>query len=199
MTVKLLSASERDWHLKNTIQLALDNFGLANQLGLLLQEYVGAGIPPPSANVSLRGLGRCPDIPGENCGFFTTPVIQTALLDCRRSLEFFGITCDSESGRLKKISKRRKDDLGIEHFGLQLISPAKLIHACSQSTSADIAAVFVTIHHWCNKQVAHFTLTEPTITFGEIRSASIAMIEAYQCLLLDGLGLPRMRLRLSVH
>ena len=58
------------------------------------------------------------EIPGKNCGFFTTPVIQMAVLDCRRSLEFFGLTCGSKANCLKPITSRWPDDLGIEHFGL---------------------------------------------------------------------------------
>jgi hypothetical protein len=83
---------QQDELLKYYIPLMLDNFSLASLLAKFLILYRTANLPPPSATVFLRGKGPPAEIPGENCGFFVTPVIQMAILDCRCALEFFGLT-----------------------------------------------------------------------------------------------------------
>jgi hypothetical protein len=47
------------------------------------------------------------------------------------------------------------------------------------------------IHHWSNKQLAHFTLSEPEIKLDSIRDVCKVMIDAYLRLLFDALGRPR--------
>jgi hypothetical protein len=194
----ILTPTEQDKRLKTTIQLALDNFSLASLIASVLREYAAAKLPPPKATVVLRGAGRGVDIPGENCGFFTTPVIQMAILDCRRTLEFFGLTCDSKVGCLKAIAFRRPDDFGIEHFGLAWVSPHQFVQTAGPVVATSIEPLLLDVHRWSNKQLAHFTITEPPVTFDAIRDVSTVMIEAYLRLLFDALGRPRPRIQPTI-
>lgn len=194
----LLTPAEQDVCLKTTVQLALDNFSLASLVASLLREFAAAGFPSPQATVVLRGAGRGVEIPGRNCGFFTTPVIQMAVLDCRRSLEFFGLTCDPKASCLKQIASRRTDDLGIEHFGLSQVAPQLFLQTVGSVVSAPIEPLLVDVHRWSNKQLAHFTVAQPSVTLDGIRDVSAVMIEAYLRLLFDKLGRPRPRIQPTV-
>ena len=187
----ILTAAEQKDCLDSIVQVTLDNFSMAWRLVDLLITYKASNLPPPTATVHLRGQGPPADIPGTNCGFFSTPVIHKAVLDCRRSLEFFGLTCDYTAGHLISIRGRRPDDLGIEHFGLALVPPAQFIAAASTVISVPLELILLQVHNWSNKQLAHFTLSKPAVTLQAIRNMSVAMIEAYVQLLFAALGRPR--------
>jgi hypothetical protein len=187
----LLSKSEQEDVLRSRICLSLDNFSLAWRIADLLIESAQAGLPPPRATIHLVGAERSVKIPGTSCGFFTTPVVQMAILDCRRTLEFFGITRDSKSDLLKPITKRQEDDLGIEHFGLPLVGPQLLLDTICRVATIPAEPLLVTVHRWSNKHLAHFTLSDASVTFETIRDSSKAMIEAYLVLLFDALGCER--------
>jgi hypothetical protein len=185
---RLLSASEQEDIFRSKIGLSLDNFSLAWRVAELLIEYHEAGLPAPRATVRLLGAGRSVEMPGQNCGFFTTPVIQMAILDSRRALDFFGITRDSKSDTLKSITKRQDDDLGIEQFGLPLVSPQRLVETITKVVTTPAEPLLVAVHRWSNKQLAHFTLSDASVTLEAIRDVSKAMIEAYLVFLFDALG-----------
>ena len=80
---------------------------------------------------------------------------------------------------------------GIEHFGLALVTPAQFIAVASTVISVPLEPILLQVHHWSNKQLAHFTLSQPTVTLQSIRNMSVAMIEAYMQLLFAALGRPR--------
>jgi hypothetical protein len=187
----LLSPAQQEDCLESIVQVTLDNFSMAWRLVDLLMTYKASNLPPPTATVHLRGQGPPADIPGTNCGFFATPVINMAVLDCRRSLEFFGLTCDHNANRLTPIRRRRPDDLGIEDFGLAQATAAQFIGAASTVISVPLEPILIQVHKWSNKQLAHFTISQPTVTLQSIRNMSVAMIEAYMQLLFDALGRPR--------
>ena len=176
MKVPILSTAEQNRYLQETVKLSLDNFSLAAHLVELLKEYADVRKAPPQATVLLRGLGRCVDIPGRNCGFVTTPVIQMAILDCRRTLAFFGISRDARTQRLIKAARHHQDDLSIGHFGLSTITPTDLMAKIGR---CNIEQTLVKIHQWASKRLAHYTLTGTEVSFDEIRDASTAMIQAY--------------------
>ena len=169
----------------------LHNFSLASHVADLLIEYSSADLPPPHATVYLLGKGRGVEIPGQNCGFFTTPVIQMAILDCRRSLEFFGLAFDSDNHAIVPIKMRRKDDLGIEHFGLPRVTIFQLTSSSIAVASPPIEQLITDIYLWSNKRLAHLTLLDPNIKLETIRDVSKVLADAYLRLLFDGLGRPR--------
>jgi hypothetical protein len=186
----ILTQQQQEDCLSSIVQVTLDNFSMTwRLLDLLIKN--NASKPPPRATILLRGEGLSADIPGTNCGFFVIPVVNMAVLDCRRSLEFFGLTCDHGAKCLRPISNRRPDDLGIEHFGLSLVSPAQFLSAASPVISGPLEPIVVQVHHCSNKELAHFTLVQAPVTYQSLRNISVAMIEAYMKLLFDALGRPR--------
>jgi hypothetical protein len=188
---EVLNPAQQEERLKDLVGETLDNFSMASLLAGLLITYRTLNLPPPKATVFLRGQGPPADIPGTNCGLFVTPVFRMAVLDCRRSLEFFGLTCNHNTNHLAPITKRRPDDLGIEHFGLNLVSRAQFIGAVSSVISVPVEPILVQVHAWSNKQLAHFTNAEPPMSLPSIRNMSVVMIEAYMRLLFSALGRPR--------
>jgi hypothetical protein len=187
----VLSLARQEYHLESIVHETLDNFSMAWRLVDLLITYKASNLPPPTATVLLRGAGPPADIPGTNCGFFAIPVINMAILDCRRSLEFFGLTCDHKTNRLTPIRGRRTDDLRIENFGLALVTPAQFLGVASKVVSVPLEPILIQVHNWSNKQLAHFTISQPTITHQSIRNMSVGMIEAYMQFLFEALGRPR--------
>ena len=188
---KVLNPAQQEVCLKDIIGMTLDNFSMASRLAELLITYKARNLPWPTATVLLRGQGPPANIPGTNCGLFVTPVFNMAGLDCRRSLEFFGLTCNYNTSHLAPITKRRPDDLGIEHFGLALVSRARFIGAVSSVISVPVEPTLLQVHAWSNKQLAHFTNSESPIMLQSIRNMSVAMIEAYMELLFSALGRAR--------
>jgi|SRR5208282_1629191 len=183
-----LNQAQQDELLKYNIPLMLDNFSLASLLAELLISYRTANFPPPSATVFLRGNGPPADIPGENCGFFVTPVIQMAILDCRRSLEFFGLTCDDKTNRLRPIASRRyADDLGMENFGLSQVKPEDFLRTTAPAMTGQVESMLVEVHKFSNKQLAHFTFLQNQVMLPSIRDVSPVMIEAFNHFLFDAL------------
>jgi hypothetical protein len=107
-------------------------------------------------------------------------------------LEFFGLTCNHNTNHLAPITKKRRpDDLGIEHFGLALVSRARFLGVVSSVISVPVEPILVQVHAWSNKQLAHFTNSEPPISLQSIRNMSIAMVEGYMQLLFSALGRAR--------
>jgi hypothetical protein len=187
-----LSTAQQEDCLESIVGITLDNFRMASLVAELLITYEALKLPKPNATVLLRGQGPPACIPGTNCGFFATPVFNMAGLDCRRSLEFFGLTCNHSKNSLMPISRvRQPDDLGIENFGLARVTPAQFIGVASTVISVPLEPILIQVHNWTNKELAHFTISQPTMTYQSIRNMSVAMIEAYMQLLFDALGRPR--------
>lgn len=180
-----LPEAQQEQILRSTIALSLDNFGLAWRIADLLIEYAEAGLPPPHAAIRLLGAGRSVDVAGANCGLFTTPVIQMAILDTRRSIEFFGIARDSKLNEFKPITKRHGDDLGIEHFGLAHVNPQRLLDTVGAVLRVPAKPLLLDMHRWSSKHLAHFTLSDASVTLQTIRDCSKGMIEAFLLLLFD--------------
>jgi hypothetical protein len=194
-TQTLLTATQQH-ELFEKFGLTLDNFSLAWRLADLLIEYAVQELPPPRATIHLRGEGHCVRIPGQNCGLFTTPVIYTAVLDCRRMLEFFGLTYESDTQTLKPITRPRyADDVGIEHLGLERVTPPRLFEVIKSVMATPLERSLSAVHRWSNKELAHFTSAKPSVDLDAIRDVSKAMIEACLQLIFDALGRTRPRIQ----
>src|ERR1700733_12422073 len=189
----ILTLEQQEEFLKDTIQTSLDNFSLARLLTDLFVKYTAAGFQMPQASVRLHGQLPTAEFNGENCGFFALPVIQMATLDCRRSLYFFGLTCNHITNRLESITSRRyPDDLGIENFGLALVSPDQFLKIIiSPPAASEIEKNLVNVHKWGNKELAHFSFSRPGVSLQALHNVSVVMIEAYLHFLFDALKLPR--------
>lgn len=187
----IFSLAQQDSVIEESVMLTLNNFGLAWHISDLLIEYSAASLPPPQATVCLNGAGRSVVIPGQNCGFFVTPVIQIAILEIRKSLGFFGLCLSSETHSIVPLKKRQKNDIGIEHFGLPWATVDLLIGGSAFMKTAQLENMLSDVYQWCNKRLAHFTLSQPDIKLEYIRDVSMVMIDVYFRLLFDALGRPR--------
>jgi hypothetical protein len=195
----ILSPEKQEFHLQNFAQETIDNFSMAGHVADLIISYRKAKVPLPRATVHFEGNLPSAHISAETCGFLVVPVIRMALLDCDRSLAFFGLACDRSPDGLKPIALPRHypDDLGIEQFGLPLVTSAQFRQTASMMVSIKIEPILMRVHEWRNKMIAHFTTSEPVVEYPEIRDASIVMIEAYMHFLFDALGRPRPRINPS--
>jgi hypothetical protein len=190
-----LSEAEQDEIFHSKIALSLDNFSLAWRVADLLIEYAEAGLPPPRATIRFLGGARSVEVVGANCGLFTTLVMQMAVLDTRRTIEFFGIARDSKRNEFKPMTKRQDDDLGIEHFGLAVVSPQRLLDTVTAAVGAPAQPLLLDMHRWSSKHLAHFTVSDASVTLQTIRDCSKGMIEAYLVLLFDALSRQRPRIQ----
>src|SRR5260221_172454 len=102
----ILSPQKQEERLESIVQETLDNFSMARHLASLLIQYRNANLPSPRVIIHIEGQLPPARIPGINCGFFVTPVFRMAILDCRRSLEFFGLTSDQSNHRLVPVKSR---------------------------------------------------------------------------------------------
>ncbi len=69
-----------------------------------------------------------------------------------------------------------------------MVTPAQLLGVGSKVISVGLEPILIQVHNWSNKQLAHFTISQPTVTYQSIRNMSVAMIEAYMQLLFFPLG-----------
>jgi hypothetical protein len=94
-----------------------------------------------------------------NFDAFANPAIEAGVVHCRALLEFLGL-CDKNSV-LSNIERRRRDDVGIEHFKnaaghLKMVDPqAALKHYDGEQAEAEKALLCV--FHLANKGLAHTT------------------------------------------
>src|SRR5690349_14930043 len=122
-----LSQAKQEENLESIVMVTLDNFSVTRLLANVLILYHNAGLPNPRATIYLQGQLAPASFSGTNCGIFVQPVFRMAVLDCRRSLEFFGLSCDHNIHRIVQVRNRRSDDLGVEHFGLSMVTPAQFL------------------------------------------------------------------------
>jgi hypothetical protein len=193
-----LTSAEQEQFLIDLRGTILDNLKVTSLVFGALVDFGKANLPSPAASVVLRSQGKEARIEGQNCGLFVIPVATMAALDCRRSLEFFGLKCDDKSLYPFK-HDRRDDDIGIEHFGLPRVTREQLLSVCAPNAET----VLVKFCRWADKRVAHFTkaMTAPSNpnipSVREIRDAADVMIEAYIQLLYKATGRPRPKLNPS--
>jgi hypothetical protein len=193
-----LTLAEQEEFLIDLRGTILDNLKVTSLVFGALVDFGRANLPSPAATVVLRSQGKEARIEGQNCGLFVIPVATMAALDCRRSLEFFGLKCDDTSLYPFK-HDRRDDDIGIEHFGLPRVTREQLLSVCAPNAEA----VLVKFCRWADKRVAHFTKAmttprNPNIpSVREIRDAADVMIEAYIHLLYKATGRPPPKLNPS--
>lgn len=194
----ILTASQQQERFDYLVGTVLDNFSMTICLINYLEHYYAAKLPPPQATIIFRGQGAPAQIPGTNCGFFVFPVMTMAGVDCRRSLEFFGLRCSPKTKAIEAIQGRQPDDLGIEGFGLPMVTREQFLKATASMLTEPVEPVMAQVHHWTNKQLAHFTHVTDVIDMNPVRAACRVMIEAYMCLLFEALGQPRPKLNPSV-
>lgn len=193
-TPNLLTQAEQEGFFADLEAGTISNFGMALRLFETLSQYSAANLPYPSATIHLQG--KLPQITihqGENCGIFVIPVATMAGIDCRRSLQFFGLTLDNAKHVLTEIRNRRPTDRGIENFGLPMVTLQQFFQALPYP-QAEVELALTNTHHWTDKLVAHFTSAPNLASLQAIRNSSVIMMEAFMVLLYDALKRPRPQL-----
>jgi hypothetical protein len=88
---------------------------------------------------------------------WTTPVIEAGLLHCRACLEFIGLKEDHKDPlKLKSRTSKRKDDFGIEDWGLAKVSISEAIEPY-EGPKEEAEKALASVIHCANKGIAHTT------------------------------------------
>lgn len=142
---------------------------LANALNHLIPHSLGA---IETLNVALRLQANWGDaqpmkilindeltIEG-NSNAFTNAAIEAGVIHCRALLEFLGLT--SASGRLQNLTHRRKrDDIGIEHFesvtGFLTHVPLAQVLSHYPGEAEEAEQALLSVFRIANKGLAHLT------------------------------------------
>lgn len=95
-----------------------------------------------------------------NLDAITNPMLEIGLVHCRALLEFLGL-CDNK-GSLGQIAKRRKTDVGVEHFRnaagpLKKVEPEVALSRYEGERS-EAESALLNILHVTNKGIAHNTM-----------------------------------------
>jgi hypothetical protein len=176
--------------------IALDNLSFCELVCDFLQEQGNSSIP---TEVVMHGLRRSVAIPGENCGFITTPIIHSAILDIRRLLPFLGLKYHHKEGLFSAMNAPdRKDDYWIGDIGISPITPEEIDAVSKTICDRPALGVLSEILIYSNKQLAHFSkvnLDENRI-LDNLRLASRVMIHAVMIFVYDSAGVSRPKLHL---
>jgi len=177
--------------------LVLDNFSFAIQIAGYLATLEEGGHSPPSTLIIMQSaLGRV-EIPGSNCGLFTTPVIHQACIDVRRTLAFFNLRYGFKAGAIETHESTRDDDnWNILGLGLGSFPPKALTDLSIRLFGFPPDDFLRDMLIYTDKQLAHFTTTSHTPDFSSIEYSSKLMTEAILIHVYDALGLARPRIQL---
>lgn len=171
---------------------ALDNLSLCECVCEFLEECSDRAIP---TEVRMTGVQRTVVIPGENCGFVTTPIIHTAILDIRRLLPFMGIAYSQKEDALKAIiAPMWPDDYWIGDLGLDPVTPSQLDAVAESLCSLSAVQFLRSPLQYSNKQMAHFSKIEGLPGFEDLRNTSRLLIAAVMIFVYDALSLDRPRM-----
>lgn len=175
---------------------ALDNLSLCECVCEFLGECAGTPIPTV---VHMTGSKRTVVLPGENCGFVTTPIIHAAILDIRRLLPFLGIAYRQKEDDLKTMSSPKwpDDDCWVGDLGLNPIKPLELDAVAESICGSKALSILRGPILYSNKQMAHFSKTEGLPNFEDLRNASRIMIAAVMIFIYDALSIKRPQLHFS--
>ena len=95
-----------------------------------------------------------------NLNAFTNPATEAGLVHCRALLEFLGFRMTND-GKLGNIGKRRRSDVGIEHFKtskgyLARVTPDEAINRY-EGGREEAESALVAVFQITNKGIAHVT------------------------------------------
>lgn len=146
-------ATKLDRLLRDTIpyrMTAVDTLALAVRYAINWADG-----PPPALEINVAGKVM---IEG-NLYAFVNPAYEAGLVHCRALLEFLGLAM--KAGRLGNIERRRRTDVGIEHFSnagghLSMVKPQDVLGRYpggKEEAEKALLAVFET----ANKGIAHIT------------------------------------------
>ena len=122
---KQMTPEEQADFLGKLAEVHMDNLSMAIQLVDRREEIHNFH---PAVNVQFhdpQGRFHPFQIQGKNCGFLITPVFNSAMIDCRRRLAFFGLKLADE--KLIEDTEAWPDHRLIEDFNRQTVKPDEFL------------------------------------------------------------------------
>jgi hypothetical protein len=180
-------------------RLSLENLALCRQVCALLRDYIARKLPPPQVCVQFSGKGDQPILIGDNCGFFTTPIVLTALVDIRKFTSFLGFKAAS-GGQIDRRT-REKGDYDISDLGLGYPDRDAFLAVLQPENvmPAELEKALIASLTYANRVIAHFTQQTPNteIFFNRIVLACFGIDRAMRTLIYAPLGVayPDLRIR----
>jgi hypothetical protein len=192
---KILTPDQQEDYLE-IVEMTLNNLNFAKLIAQVVYEYQREGLPWPEATVHFKG--KYPfDMGSGNLFVIALPVLQIAILDCRRAVEFFGLKFCGNPPVLTSLAggawRRRGDDIGIEHFGLPLVNPDEFLKVSNLDKPT-----LHEVYEAANKQLAHFTNDELKFDPQQTEQVARGIIDAFHVLLYDRLPRQRPDMQLKV-
>lgn len=173
--------------------LALENLKFCELVCEFLVNNNSHTIP---TEVRMTGVSGTAVIPGENCGFVTTPVIHASILDIRRLIEFLGLRYDRETKTMVALtSPRYPDDYWIKDLGAAPITPDEFNQLAQGLCGSNAPDLLAPVIEYANKQMAHFSKAEGNPDFTDLRSACQLLREATLTFVYDRHEIARPQLR----
>jgi hypothetical protein len=186
--------------LEPQLVLALTNLRLASLSADFLMECKRAGLEEMPTELHMRGPRGTVHLPSTNCGFFVTPVIHCALLDVRRTLEFFRLKWDKSSSAFVNFADRRyADDVYITDLGLPAVDPTWLLDLSMRVIGRAASSCLLEACLYTNKEMAHYSQTSSLPGLQGIVDATKVTHEAILVFVYDALSIPRPKLQPTIH
>lgn len=177
--------------LEHHLLQSLSNLRLASLIADLLMESHRKEKNGFPATVRFEAPGRTVEIPGTNCGFFTSPVIFCAILDVRRTLDFFRLRVEKGGDIVQLDGRRYPDDLYITDIGKPPLDPSRLFELGMEINGRPPGTALAEVCSYANKELAHFSKTEVSPELNSVIQSADLMREAILVFVYDALGLPR--------
>lgn len=145
-----------------------------------------------SAHVLFESPGIKISLPGDNHGFVTTPIVSKAILDIRKTLEFFRIGFDKKTGQLKELPPSTyPDDLTVETLGLKPLTVPELEAFSWANVGKAPNGYLLEMFKYANKQMAHFSITKATPDFRDIMDGTKLGMNLLWVFVYDATNTPR--------
>ena len=186
--------------LEGQFVIALTNLRLAALSADFLLEAMRAGVKDLPTQLVMKGPRRSVRLPSTNCGFFVTPVIHSALLDVRRTLEFFLLRLDKAKGEFVTAqAKKYPDDFAITDLGLAPVDPVSLLGLSISVIGGAPTKCLIEALTYTNKDMAHFSEKQNQPDLQGVIDSTKVIHEAILVFVYDALGIARPNPQPTVH
>jgi hypothetical protein len=182
------------------LELVLESLALGRATAIFLSGAARISREPIPTEVKMTAPGNTVQISGTHCGFFTTSVLHSAMLDVRKTLAFLRLRFDKNMSAIESATKPGgKDDLFITDLGLQAPSPQVLFEMSIRVIGKPATTALVDVCRYTNKELAHFSIVRHEPDWSSIVDATGLMREAILVFVFDALSIPRPLPRLNIH
>ena len=186
--------------LEAQLGVALTNLRLAELSADFLLEMAQLGVRDIPTELVMKGPKRSVRLPSTNCGFFVTPVIHCALLDVRRTLEFFQLRWDKAKAEFSVAqTKKYPDDIAITDLGLRAVDFPALLGVSLRVIGGAPTKCLLEACTYTNKDMAHFSEAQNLPDLQSIVDSTKLIHEAILVFVYDALGVARPKPQPTIH